>query len=386
MILQSRQEVRHEVLAAVCADLRTQGLSSKLCPAPTDQWSTTIAAVPRLGGQPSSKLAYSAERFFGGVPGGTIDSHIDRADSPMRFELSASTANSKASVRVGATRSEGNLEHLTFSSTSATVSAPVNKQDDFTNLATLDGFANAAELALRYSKLVVAGAANPRLPDGEPSPRMKEVYDRAGLDPDIYYDLNLVKEALARKGMLALYPEFEALYWNPDSPRWVYGASARIGTEKFKYLPAGTAAFQSSRETPWAIGVYGGLIPKVSNDLYLGASLEYQDVFASSSPVTICPTEASGDVIECLTGAYGPPKQTDRLIVSLEGRKAFGGAGAILRLSHDLRSGDYGIDLPVHLFNFTSGLSSGFRLGWTNTDQFSLGVFVGAAFSLDRKE
>lgn len=407
MIARDRADVRSEVKKELCGDLASLKIMLPSCASEASQPSLAEAAAP---GSTSSltpqaedrtkRTNFSSGEFFGTSPAGTIDSSVDRAGDSNRFVLSASDGNSRASFRATRTVSKTQTKQdgsdadsneskggkwRSFSTYSATFSAPLEKGGKPSALATLDGFANSSELALRYSKLLVQTGKGSRHAEGELSRYAKSLYDRTGLDPDKHYDLEKIKEQLTLQGMEDQYPYFRALYWNPKSRRYVYGAFARIGDETYKYIQPSTTTEASTHERPASVGIFGGLVPAINQDTFFGAGLEYQKAFEPTKVRTVCPTaDPVADVVECISGPYGSPKESDRLLLSLEARRAFGSMGALIKVTHDLRNSNTGVDVPLFLFNDPkTGFSTGVRLGWSNTDQFSLGVFFDAAFQLE---
>ncbi len=407
MIAKGRAEERFEVKRELCSDLASLKIVLPSCASEAGQPSPAEVAISGSTSSQTQRAAdnaggatFSSGAFFGTSPAGTIDSNVDRAGDSNRFVLSASDGSSRASFRATRTVSKTQTKQdgtdvdsrgkeggkwRSFSTYSATFSAPLEKGGKPTSLATLDGFANSSELALRYSKLLVQTGSGARDAEGELSRYAKSLYERTGLDPDKHYDLDKIKEQLTLQGMEDQYPYFRALYWNPNSRRYVYGAFARIGDETYKYIQPGTTTETSNHERPASVGMFGGIVPAINKDTFFGAGLEYQKAFEPSKVRTVCPTaEPDTDVVECVSGPYGSPKESDRLLLSLEARRAFGSMGALIKVTHDLRNSNTGVDVPLFLFNDPqTGFSTGVRLGWSNTDQFSLGVFFDAAFQLE---
>src|SRR5690606_13690916 len=101
-----------------------------------------------------------------------------------------------------------------------------------------------------------------------------------------------------------------------------------------------------TNEMPWSIGLFGGVFPAQTTNLYVGGRLEYQDAWKAANSRTVCPADG-GPVIECITRAYGPPAHGERLIGAVEARRRFGRFGqygAILKLSHDFRNSTSAVD------------------------------------------
>jgi hypothetical protein len=70
-------------------------------------------------------------------------------------------------------------------------------------------------------------------------------------------------------------------------------------------------------------------------------------------------------------------------LATLEGRWLFGSRAVGLKVVHDFKNDNWGVDVPLYLFPNDKGMfSGGLRFGWTDTDQLSAGVFVGVPFKL----
>ena len=75
----------------------------------------------------------------------------------------------------------------------------------------------------------------------------------------------------------------------------------------------------------------------------------------------------------------GAPFSSNRTVASVSGAWSIGGSGAArITISHDLRHGITGVDLPVWvLTNPAGGLAGGVRFGYrTDSRQMSMALFV----------
>ncbi|QCW24412.1 hypothetical protein FE772_00745 [Lysobacter enzymogenes] len=392
MISEARAEVRREVLTEVCKELGANRVNIASCALPLAssadlERSLFSSPLHAQNDKKESGIAYSESAVFGTTPPPLLSGGADNGGNKLRFELSASDKNSKAALQLSRTGS-GVVKgtERSFKSLSITASAPLNKDGGATSLGTLDGFANAFELSLRASRLVVTGMRTPLLPDGTPTKQMADMFLAVGLDTNKDNDLGVIKDRLRELGKLHLYPDFEALYWDPNAPRVTYGGFAKIGSENFDFIKNGTISSETQHEVPWSIGLFGGIVPRASHDMYFGAEISYERAFKAADSRTICPP-ISGTVLECVTGNYGSPSEQEKVLGSLEVRKAFGKMGAALKITHDFRSHDTGADAPIYLArSISGGFSSGLRLGWTSKDQFSVGVFIGSEFQFDQPD
>lgn len=182
--------------------------------------------------------------------------------------------------------------------------------------------------------------------------------------------------------MLYLYPEFESLYWAGDASRWTYGGVVKVGTETHKFIPVGTTQMSKEHSVPWSMGIYGGFLPRGRSDMYFGGGVEFQRAYEAAKSRTVCPTVAEA-VLECSTASYGAPSKEENHLVYLEARRAFKQFSASAKIVHDVRNGGTKVDVPFFLYSDAQGkISTGVRIGWTDMEAFSFGVFVGSAFDL----
>lgn len=109
----------------------------------------------------------------------TLDSGtIDRAVNSGReaIEINASTDASQAAIRLDNTASWTSGKFKKFSTTTATISAPIDKSDNVTDFATLDGLANSSSIELKYSQVIASGLTSPT--DGDALRRIEQAVYR----------------------------------------------------------------------------------------------------------------------------------------------------------------------------------------------------------------
>lgn len=389
----SKATITAEIWREVCAELLVDARAVPRCvvqevqageaaSAPGPDVSAPVA--PKFSSMVAASATYERQNYFRQVGFANLGSDVDAA--PNRFELTATNAQSRAGVRVNHTSSSKTNEVGHFRTLSATLSAPVNKDDDRTDLWTHDGLTNGTELALRASWLRLSGLHSPSDPAGAMlTDEARALLEEAGLPepaPGTATGLTPMYNFLKGHNRLDLYPRFERLFF-VEPTRYVYGVSAKIGHETFKYMPVNTLASGETTERPWSVGLFGGVFPARTTNLYVGGSLDYQDTWKAANSRTVCPAEGSA-VLECVTGAYGAPVRRERLLGAVEARRRFGPVGAILKLSHDFRESTSAAELPLFLVN-GGGFSAGFRLGWDTEEDFDFGLFVSSEFSLESR-
>jgi hypothetical protein len=204
-----------------------------------------------------------------------------------------------------------------------------------------------------------------------------------GLSPDVA-DSDAVLKHLQATHQMDRYPEYQAFFIPRAEGRWLYGASGRVGWEDFEYTGVGTTGKLEGHEEPWAVGVFAARLPNSMDGFYVGGGVEYQESYKAADTVTVCPLPGTDPVLACVTRPYGAPNQKDKLLLSLEARKLILGTPVAMKLTHDTKNDESGVDVPIFLFNDqATGFSSGLRVGWNDTDHFLMGVFFGAAFRME---
>ncbi len=176
-----------------------------------------------------------------------------------------------------------------------------------------------------------------------------------------------------------------------------YGFEASLGYNEFSYFdaatpdvanPLGFAKTDLSR-VGWEVGGYASVFPLPQSALTVRG--RYQDSFKATDTVTICPPFPAGATsVQCTTGAFAIPKQTEKLLLAVEFRvwggsgKGFIGHWAVApSITFDAFTDDYEVDVPVFLVGNADGkLSGGVRFGYSNNDKAVFGVFIGSAFDL----
>lgn len=348
--------------------------------APAARAGQSAAAATRAGVTRIQDATTASGSFFDG----TGHAMADRASgqSEPKFEISSTTDSSKVSVNVSSTVSAtlhggpGKDPSATFSTFSASLSAPVSKTGaNTTNIATLDGFANSSTLTLGYHRFYVSSLRRPG------SDELAEC-ERLGIDIDKdQCDSEAITQRL-KQGDVPLSPNVAAFFFDHDAFKLNYGATLTVGHDAYDFYDTKTLATQSATKTPWGVDGYIGFIPRASNS-FLSAGVEFERAYTAAKSKIECPAATGVSPLQCVSGSFGAPTKSDKHLVYVEDRADFGLAAIDLRVTHDFASGDNGVDLPVYLFKDPkSTWTGGVRVGWTNTDHFDVGLFVGSSFGV----
>ena len=314
---------------------------------------------------------------------GTIDRSVSGPGSAVEFI--AEQGSGSVSLRLGRTFSRGSEN--SFSTWSAVVSAPASKSADKTDLANLNGLANAISFGLKYVKVVATGRRKP--PDEDAVDPLcekirKAYHARTGNRDEPKCDTENGQKYLAEDD----YAAFKSLFWDPDKSTIFFGGEGRVGSEEFAYLDDEHYAPQDVTKNPSSLKFFIAVRPGGTQSVLTTVGGEFQNTYRSAGITTVCPISSSGngDFVECKRGALGSPIEDGAAVLFWETRMRLSSsvAGASLRLAYDFKQERLGVDLPVFLFRDRENkLRGGIRLGWrSDTGEMSVGIFVGRAFAL----
>jgi hypothetical protein len=261
---------------------------------------------------------------------------------------------------------QGTTRKSAYESWSLTLKAPVNKKEDTTELANLDGLANAFTASLKYNRYYLM-RRNPT--DDE----LRPVCDPANCDSAE------VKKRLGQAG----YDRWHALFFSPYQYGW--GGAATVGTQSYEFIEHTGTAKLKQHQTPWSLQLFGG-VERTKVGLFT-VSLRYEDAYKAQDSGTNCPTGATTAVVNCVTDPIGAPKKKESAIAALEFRRSMTWSGHPVALapsvSYDFHAEVVGVEFPFYLWADSKGkLTGGVKVGWRDDKGgISVGLFVGAPFT-----
>lgn len=290
----------------------------------------------------------------------------------------------EASVRLR--NSPGVSQFLTFKA-----KAPLDEDLDVTQIATLDGLANATTFEAKYTMSYFNSPGGP--PDEAALDRLcKKVADRFAMAQykdkrrkEFSCDADTLdfdgSDALA----VGLHDEYRDLSVGPRDTVGLLGFSGKIGRKTYKYVDPTSLADKSDEDTPWSVGAFLGAAYLRANTL-VALSIEHQHARKDADKLTLCPVPPAGSTtpVTCATGAIGAPVANDKDNLSLELRHRATWFAAAVTATYDFKNDVLGVSVPVYLVDDgKNGLAGGVRFGWTNEkDDFTVGVFASKAFDL----
>jgi len=239
-----------------------------------------------------------------------------------------------------------------------TLKAPVNKKEDRTELANLDGLANALTASLKYNYYLLMRR----------NPTDKEL--REICDPDAVAgkpsstgkssgkpvcDANEIKMAEGQAG----YDRWHALFFSPYQYGW--GTSATIGTQSYEFIEQTGTTKLKQHQTPWSVQVFGG-VERANVGLFT-LSLRYEDSYKARDSGTNCPNGGTSAVVSCVTAPIGAPKKEESTIAAFAFRRSTNLSGHPVAIapsvSYDFHADVVGVELPVYLWADSKGKLTG---------------------------
>ena len=201
--------------------------------------------------------------------------------------------------------------------TSLMFAGPLNSGDDFTELANLDGLAGSARVQLSYTTSATAVG-------------------------------------------------------------WAYSIAATYSQPSFAYRDTLTLGKRSADHAAYAIEVGDGYR---WSSTAVHAALRWEQSYRAQTAQNVCTPASFGPAgtTSCSSMVIGAPSSSEKTVASISGAWSIGGNGAVrLTLSHDVRHGVTGIDMPVWLVrNAAGGLAGGVRFGYrTDARQLTASLFV----------
>lgn len=310
------------------------------------------------------------------------------ASSVSGIQISSDKDDSNVSIRVGdrwnatVLGGENVVEELAWS---VTASSPLDKSSGRTNLASLDGLAGSTSLKAEWRLMRVGFGSVPS--DAQLRPLCNQARAANKLAP---LAADAVCDDTAFSGQPKLYEKYRLLALGERPLATVYSFNAKAGTESFEYVDTATLKPRSVEETPWSVGFDVTWYRLIDRDSFT-VSIDRQAAWKAPDEVILCP--GGGGPVTCVKGPPGPPVRKDTSLLGVEYRRfdalTLGEStsirfGLALSATYDTEADVYGVEAPLYLVPNGDGmLSGGVRLGWrSDTDEVTLGVFVGAPLSL----
>lgn len=271
-----------------------------------------------FGGGPVDGLAAVAQSLV------SIGAGTDNNNATAKYTVSTSVAEPLPPL--GSTKWITGCNHAL----SISLSSPIDKSDNITDLATLDGLANAFTFTVSYSQYI---------------------------------------DRIRRSGDGNTEGELDA--WG-----FFWGGTATLGRESFDYVDLDDFDKQSNNERPWAISLFIG---RDFGQWTVTGRLKLEESYKNQDDITRCRPIVGSTDLDCRSGPLGPPNEENGRQASVEVRHQIGDSfGIAPAVHHDFEKDVTGINLPIFLWQDDKGqLTGGIRVGWRDdTDSTEFGLFV----------
>lgn len=273
------------------------------------------------------------------------------------------------------------------------LSAPLNDEDE-AEPATLDGLAGGTNLTLRIGRFDIP-AANPpdsraREIEGEAieecEQRRRNPATGAASEPVEGCRTEPVSNVVAR--YTRDVREYNAHLLPYDATD--YGFELSVGLRDFDFIDPVTLAEQEDRKTQWSAAAFYNRYLRGSKTA-ITVSAAYERSYEQADEEIFCPVPSGTDPVRCITARGAPPERDESLLLSAGVRHQFMRGGRLIGLAvsplltYDVLDDVWGAEVPVYFLpNTEGGLTGGVRFGYRSDreDEFSVGIFIGAAFNV----
>jgi hypothetical protein len=293
----------------------------------------------------------------------------------------------------------------------------LNKKDDFSDIATLDGLSNSSNVSFGIKWVRIGGFKSPEKLVNECNleeldrqitnfcitkaneylePERKKQIEHCKSGDFVIEgpELKTLQQKNAKRiesgespvaNMFArCSPMLPEKGNNDDNPADIHfwGMQLKYGQEKFNYMNLNDFSKEGDTVAPRSLGLYYGYIwPGYKESILFG--IDYQKSYKAADEQTFCRENSDLNLYECNTSSFMAPTKKTNKLVFLEYRSNFKKYAIEPRITIDIESDTIGFNLPIMLWKdknkrFNSGIRFGYR---DDTEEISFGVFVGTPFN-----
>lgn len=285
------------------------------------------------------------------------------------FNISATTNDKAATIRLAShLPNRPEIWHLT-------VSGPLDKDSDRTELAGLHGLTGKAKIEFGLQKRFNEATATFENTDRNRT-RWLELCKQAGLEatPAVLCDLFDPK-----------IPQAEAMKLvTVNGMTQLVSLSAGYSSDTFRYLDETTLAPGKQRHPGYsAEGAYT-ILPLLWRTLYsVSFKYQYENQFQAGTQKQLCRPSVAGS-LECSSVIVGAPKRDRSRGFAIESRWYVGGGFAIEpQITRDTVARATAVEVAMYFLRNGDGkLAGGVTVGWDSKErQVNAGIFVGSVLS-----
>ncbi|UXI65780.1 hypothetical protein [Tahibacter amnicola] len=378
---QIRKIVAEELQKRVCTATTAQTPPPSAATVDVDAVSTTILTseptVPAAVSAPTNDKFGNPTDRAGLAPlagaAGIATSDRDTRRSRTTVEIQASADKTTATIAiplVSTTTNDGTT--ITEKAWSIKASAPVdNAKENSASFATLNGLASGVTLGSDWTYSTT------------PVIQVDLWTICQTLDRDVSLSdctVDAVNERMASVNDSDLPEAWKALL-GASKRSITFNLRGEVGHRRHTYFAGPLVPASKDSKIGWSVG---GSVGRVSGNRehYVGGGFDFVHSYKDRDPRVVC-AQSDAAIYDCTQGSFGPPKDVLSRVLFAEFRTVTLGRPVSLKVSHDLASDKSAVDLPIFLLaNEAQNYTGGLRLGWTSTDHFIAGLFVGRAFGI----
>ena len=310
------------------------------------------------------------------------------------FVVSAGDADGAVAVTLARTWDDDDATSA-FNNLAVKFSAPLNKDTGEGNFFLRDGLSGSTAVELSFKRIIPPAAAPldaRRMEEALTRGRERCAAAMVREDDKTACKTKTLRQLEADRFVLA--EESRGLEDTAflSGPIWLWGFTAAVGHDRFEHRDLDFSE-QKGERTPWGVYVSGGVMP-FRELLYVGGGYDYKRQWVDADARTLC-RPATTTPQECFTGPFGRPVRQDTSdlfgVVRYMNETARLPFGLEVKAAYDFETDVYGAVTSLYLVaDEKKNLRGGLRAGWksddddpaTDDDNFTIGVFVGAAFSV----
>ena len=168
-----------------------------------------------------------------------------------------------------------------------------------------------------------------------------------------------------------------------------FGLEGSISRNGFEYVDVATLVESEETKVQWAGRAYFTYYP-VRSPTAFTITAGYERAYEPADEAVFCPANPNNVVIRCTTARAGAPELNESLLLSAGLRHrvtsgVFSNVAIAPVFTYDVLDDVVGVDVPVYFVpNSDGGLTGGVRFGYRSDreNEFSVGIFIGAAFNV----
>jgi hypothetical protein len=266
-------------------------------------------------------------------------------------------------------------------------SGPIGEKQQEAALATLDGLANKASFEFGLTQVFWHPQADPSAQELVCAEHLIEkgvagsLSDAKGKLREKNAD-STAKYPCQRSALPAKLRDLfdNAIHWGRPV---LVAASFKTAREQFAFARAPQYQDEKLGLSSYSGSISVGVLTNAVG--FVRAGLQYQSAYQGQDSASVCSPLDGSTSLKCRDIAVGAPDKSIRTLMQVEMRKYLSGSlGFGPKFTYDYRKSNWGLELPVYLFQAKQGgLNGGVALGWrSDTKAFAASLFLGDVFGI----